>query len=224
MNYLAHGWRFINDPWFLVGTAIPDLLSVVDRSIRVRSKMAKPFTAGDDPHAAALARGVVQHHYDDRWFHETRAFAELSLGLTLTVRDALDRDAGFRPSFRGHILVELMLDAALIEEEPQRLDQYYAAFDRVDAKSVAATVSRMAGKDAGGLAIFVERFRTVRFLHDYLVDAKLWFRLNQVMRRVGLPALPPTFQGILSGVREAVYPRVAELLSGPSAVDSGDRT
>ena len=224
MNYLAHGWRFVDEPYFLLGTAVPDMLSVVDRSIRARSKMARLHVDDSDRALAQVARGVIQHHRDDAWFHQTRAFAELSLALTATVRDALDRDAGFRPSFLGHILVELMIDAALTEQDPGRLDRYYAAWATVDADTVARAVSAISGKDAARLATFVDRFCSVRFLQDYGEDAKLWFRLNQVMQRVGLPALPPTFQDILPEVRSLVYPRVAELLSEPKAIDSGDPT
>ena len=33
MNYFAHGVRFLEDPYFLAGTAVPDWLSVVDRRV-----------------------------------------------------------------------------------------------------------------------------------------------------------------------------------------------
>jgi hypothetical protein len=222
MNYLAHGWRFADQPYVLLGTAAPDLLSVVDRSIRVRSKMAQRFVVDADFPLAQVARGIIQHHADDAWFHQTRAFAELSLQLTCIVRDALEQDAGFRPSFLGHILVELLVDAALAEEDPRRLAHYYDALDSVDARAAADAVSKISGKDASALAFFIERFRGERFLRDYAEDAKLWFRLNQVMRRVRLPALPPTFPHILPRVRSLVYPRVAELLDEPAAIVSGD--
>src|SRR5687768_7726430 len=111
MNYFAHGRRYVHDAYFLSGTAVPDWLNVVDRRVRVRSKAAQQFVDDSDPQVAALARGIVQHHYDDQWFHQTRAFAELSLRFTLEIRELLQPDDGFRPSFLGHILVELLLDA-----------------------------------------------------------------------------------------------------------------
>src|SRR5262245_35641363 len=33
MNYLAHGWRFVEEPYLLAGTAAPDWMSVIDRKI-----------------------------------------------------------------------------------------------------------------------------------------------------------------------------------------------
>ena len=46
MNYFAHGHRFVDDPYFLAGTAVPDWLSVVDRKVRVRAAQrdASPTT------------------------------------------------------------------------------------------------------------------------------------------------------------------------------------
>src|ERR1041385_2901345 len=99
MNYLAHGWRFTQEPYFLAGTAVPDWLSVIDRKIRVRSRMAVEYVDDPDPLLAAVARGIVQHHADDAWFHATPAFNELNLKFAVQVRDALPGDEGFRPSF-----------------------------------------------------------------------------------------------------------------------------
>jgi hypothetical protein len=213
MNYFAHGRRYVQDAYFLAGTAVPDWLNVVDRRVRVRSKAAQPFIDDPDPKLAALARGIVQHHDDDQWFHQTRAFAELSLGFTLEIRELLKPDDGFRPSFLGHILVELLLDAALIEQDPKLLDQYYAAIDTVDPLIVTRAVVRMSGKEVN-LIPWIPRFSAERFLYDYLDDAKLLTRLNHVMRRVSLPGLPPTLQGFFGPARKAVRERQTELLTG----------
>ena len=72
---------------------------------------------------AAVAGGILQHLRDDARFHATRAFAETSLELTVRVRDALGGETGLRPAFLGHLLVELLLDAALIADDPGRLDR-----------------------------------------------------------------------------------------------------
>src|SRR5262245_57450005 len=125
MNYFAHGRAFVDDPYFLAGTAVPDWLNVVDRRVRVRSKHAAAHLDAADPRIARVAAGVLQHCQDDAWFHNTRAFAELSLSLCGMLRQRLPADEGFRPYFLGHILVEILLDAALIAEQPERLEAYY---------------------------------------------------------------------------------------------------
>jgi hypothetical protein len=213
MNYFAHGRPFIDDPYFLAGTAVPDWLSVVDRRLRVRPQQARLHLDSPDERTARVAGGILRHQDDDRWFHATRAFAELSLELCRMLRARLPGDEGFRPHFLGHILVEILLDASLIAAEPGRLDDYYAALDRLDAQSVEDAVGAIAERPAENLGTFIGLFSRERFLSDYLDDAKLLFRINQVMRRVGLPLLPPALAETLSAARALVSRRSHELLA-----------
>ena len=213
MNYFAHALEFLDDPYFVAGLAVPDWLSVVDRKVRVRRKLAAPLASSADPRRASIARGVIQHIDDDAWFHTTPAFGDLNLKFTVMVRDALADNEGFRPSFLGHILVELLLDAELIAARPERLERYYDALRALDPDTVAESVTAMATGDAGGLAVLIPRFIEERFLWDYLDDAKLWVRLNQVMRRVKLPLLPESFCEVLPDARRLVAERSTELLT-----------
>jgi hypothetical protein len=217
MNYFTHGRHYLSDPYFLAGTSVPDWLSVVNRKSRARSKLAKPWIDHEDPVLSAVARGIVQHHHDDDWFHQTRAFAELSLYFTKEVRDRLPNDDGFRPSFLGHILVELLLDATLVEDDPRLLDAYYETMDALDAHAVATAVNQMVTQQTGMLAFFIPRFSAERFLYDYLDDGKLLFRLNNVMRRVKLPFLPDRLTEFFPEARRLVRERARELLAGETA-------
>jgi hypothetical protein len=213
MNYLAHGWRFTDDPYFLAGTAAPDWLSVMNRKIRLRSKTAAGFADGADRIVAAVARGVMQHHADDAWFHATLAFNELSLAFAVEIRDRLPGDEGFRPSFLGHILVELLLDRVLAEEEPGRLDDYYRGLAALDVQVLDAAINRLATQPGLDIAGLIPRFINERFLYDYLDDAKLLSRLNHVMRRVGLPQLPESLAELFPSMLERVRERSAMLLA-----------
>jgi len=213
MNYFAHGRHFIDDPYFLAGTAVPDWLNVVDRRVRVRSKQAKLHLEAPDPRAARVAAGIVQHCRDDDWFHQTRAFAELSLELCHNLRRELPADDGFRPHFVGHILVELLLDAVLIADDPQRLTAYYAAMESIEGDCVQQAVNDIAARPTHNLSTFIPLFSRERFLSDYAQDDKLLFRLNQVMRRVGLPLLPARIVELLAAARMKVSERRDELLA-----------
>ncbi|HPM84872.1 MAG TPA: hypothetical protein PLF81_29410 [Candidatus Anammoximicrobium sp.] len=215
MNYYAHARPFLDNPYFAAGTAVPDWLSVLDRKMRVSSKAAQTLAAHADGRVASLAAGIVQHHHDDGWFHQTRAFAELSLQLTAAVRQVLPQDDGFRPSFLGHILVEILLDASLIAAAPAQLDAYYEALNRVDPQLIGDAINQVATRPSGLWPVFIPQFRAERFLYDYLEDAKLLARLNRVMRRVQLQPLPDEFLNILPAARQAVGQRREELLNAP---------
>jgi hypothetical protein len=192
---------------------------VVDRRVRARSKGALSLVDDSDPRLAAIARGIVQHHADDAWFHQTPAFAELSWQFTAQIRDVLGRDDGLRPSFLGHILVELLLDAAIAEDQPGVLDAYYESLESVDAQLVQEVVNRVAAKSTPDLAKFIELFRQHRFLFDYAADDKLLYRLNQVMQRVRLAALPNELLNILPAMRASVRQRRRDLLDENSTQD-----
>lgn len=213
MNYFTHGRRFLDRPYFLAGTAIPDWLNVVNRRVRLRSRLVAPFLDSPNPIYRDLAAGVAQHHRDDDWFHRTRAFAELSLQFSLALRDGLPTDDGLRPSFLGHILVEILLDDCLATQSPAELQAYYSALATTDPVLIAEFVQQASGKSVPHLAEFIPRFIEARFLCDYADNAKLLFRLNQVMSRVGLARIPDAMLGLLPQMRSAVSDRKHELLN-----------
>jgi hypothetical protein len=214
MNYFAHALPFLDRPYFVAGTVALDWLAAADRSVRLRSKHAEAFLDDADPHVADMAAGVLQHLRDDAQFHATRAFAETSLGLTAQLRDALGGETGLRPAFLGHLLLELLLDAALVADDPGRLVEYCRVLEAVDARQVEAAVNRMAPRPTERLAAFIELFRRERILWDYLEDGKLMVRLNQIMRRVGLERLPDDFAAVLPAARAVVTERKGLLLEG----------
>jgi hypothetical protein len=214
LNYFAHALPFLDNPYFVAGTGVPDWLSVADRETRVRMKQAVPLATDPDPIMAAVAGGVAQHIRDDLRFHATRAFAETSLELAAAARGVLGPDSGFRSSFIGHLLVELLLDASLIAEQPEKLDAYYRRLDAVDSQIVQVAVNRIAAKPTDRLAGFIVLFRRERILWDYSDDARLMWRMNQVMGRVGFEPLPERFGEVLPPAREMVARRRAGLLEG----------
>lgn len=222
MNYFAHGRLYVDHPYLMAGTAVPDWLNVIARRTKIRSKRAALFLEHRDQRIVALATGILCHLRDDDWFHRTRAFAELSWSFTAAIRDRLAPDAGFRPSFLGHILVELLLDAELIARHPGQLEQYYSSCEQLDPQLVDWAINQIAPRPVPRLAELIPRFSAERFLYDYRSDAKLLYRLNAVMRRVGLAELPLELSQWFPAARQEVRRRLPALLS-PSPT-SGETT
>jgi hypothetical protein len=310
MNYFAHGVAFLDRPYLMAGTAVPDWLMVADRRLRIRPRQVEAWlkqartkdSRRPEPSRdvfTELVQGIGQHLADDRRFHANPAFLELSYRLSRDVAELLDgphpsappsgtlpekavdpagrtavgwgalgraaigketggwgylgmtasdRATGGRetdgigaagregigmgadlPSdapggyaaFVGHLLLEVLLDAALIEENPIRLEQYYQRLDQVDVQLVQEAVNRMTPRQTLRLAPMIAEFRRLRVLWDYLEDRKLLDRVNQVMRRVRLPELPEAFSDLLPKARQAVASRKQQLLEGiPSRMDS----
>lgn len=220
MNFFSHGYRYVDQPYFLAGTAVPDWLSYLNRRIRARRKYAEVFVDDVDPQIAAVAQGIVQHHVDDDRFHRSRVFTEMSLDFAVRLRDELPEDESMRPSFLGHILVELLLDSHLHQSMPGRLEAYYQALDSVNPEVVQSAVNRItaAAKTKNPIprvekmARLIPRFSAEKFLFDYCDSEKLLVRLNQVMRRVGLGEIPAAVLPFFEIARVEVHERMDELL------------
>jgi len=216
MNYLAHGFRHLHCPYFLAGTAVPDWLSVIDRRVRVRGPAAEARLSSRESTTCQIAAGIIQHLADDQWFHQTRVFAETSMQFAVQLRDQLPGDEGFRPSFLGHILVEILMDATLMSRDILIADEYYASLGQVSPTKVQEVVNGIARVPTDQLAPWISRFLEVRFLYDYLDDDKLLFRLEQVMKRVGLPPLGNHLAVWLPTARAVVADRCDQLLTQPT--------
>jgi hypothetical protein len=211
MNYFSHAIRFLDRPVFAVSTGLPDMLSVADRKVRLRSRRMEPFRETASPFDAEVAAGALQHLEDDAWFHKTRLFRE-----TIGVGD------GMRCSFLGHIVTELQLDGVLAERYPALLDQYYELMGEADAVAIQDCVNRMAAKQTERLAILIPKFHQEQFLRDYAEPARLRFRLNQVMLRVRLDQLPEVLEEALAESWRIVESR-AEALLPPEHFEFPDR-
>jgi hypothetical protein len=215
LNYFAHALRFLDaDPHFIAGTAVPDWMSVADRPVRVRAKLAEALlTMPLEPAMEHVARGALQHLHDDGWFHATPAFHEVTTALALRFRQALGPEHPLPCGFLGHIVCELLLDAALIERHPDELARYYEQLTRVDAVLIEDTVNRMARGRTERLKLLIPLFQADQFLYDYTDDARLLARLNRVLRRVRLDEqLPTDALAVIAHARVLVRERCDDLL------------
>jgi len=212
MNYFAHGLAHLDRPYFLAGTALPDWLSVVDRKLRLRTKSLTPQLESSELAQRELAAGALRHLEDDAWFHSTRGFAEVTAELTELFRQRLNGGDGFWCGFLGHVVTELLIDAALEERYPDRLERYYAMLSEVDPRFVEHAVEQWTGQRPQMLATFVELFVSHAFLRDYADDERLLVRLNQVLRRVKLTPLPDATAEWIGIARSCVRERLDDLL------------
>jgi hypothetical protein len=215
VNYLAHAYQHLHDPYFAAGTALPDWMSIIDRKNRARRQFAEPIAEHPNPFIASFARGCIQHHDDDRWFHQTEVFVMLSTAFAVELRDLLDPGLGHQAGFVGHITVELLLDSAIGEREPQALDDYYRTLQSLNAELVEQAANEICKSPVTRLARLLPRFVDARFLADYQDDELLRGRLNGVMQRIGLPQLPPPVTGWLASARLSVRQSADALLTPP---------
>ncbi|MFM7057262.1 MAG: hypothetical protein ACKO2P_10110 [Planctomycetota bacterium] len=201
MNYLAHGYRFLESPLRLAGTALPDCLSVVDRRVRLRGRRIRELLDQLSAEEREVAEGVLQHLRDDDLFHACPTFLMLESELTGRFRRVLTDRFDHRPPFLGHIVTELLLDAVIAEEHPGVLEGWYRSMESVSGEWIQTVVNRLATQSTLGLPTFLGKFLNARVLFDYLDDERLLVRLNQVLRRVTLPEIDGECLSVLSTAR-----------------------
>lgn len=223
MNYLSHGYRFLDDPWFLAGTAVPDWLSVVNRRMRARVRLVEPIVKSTTSETTQqLGRGILQHHHDDGVFHTCDTFMMLEAKAAAKFRRIMPDRFDHRPGFLGHVVVELLLDTVVEERNPGSLALYYKALASIDSESLQQKVNSMATRTSDKLGWFIQKFHEERFLEDYSSDGGLLLRLNQVMKRVKLPVLPKETLQLFCELRPIVRDNASGMLDAvESAFDSG---
>lgn len=209
MNYLAHSLAAVFDDddlavWRVAGTSLPDWLRVIDKRARLRPEVLELANVDDDRHRA-LRDGAQRHHDDDLRFHTLDAFETENHAVTLELRA---RDPNCRASTLGHVMVELLLDAALMERHPTLLARYYAAVDAIDEGVVAAFVRSACARPVEHAEIFLDRFRRARFLGAYADDDGLLDCLRGVWKRAGLGAIDVAVRDVIRDAR----PRVRALV------------
>ena len=212
MNCFTHALPHLDDPYYAVGVCLPDWLSACDRKCRAREKNALMFADDKDPIVAKTAKGVVQHHQDDDWFHKTPAFNELMLNFGMELKEVFGKERTMRPAFIGHVLVELFLDAYLHAQNPGKLDYFYDQVKTVDRESIQQALNRFATRPTEKLAAEIERFARVKYLYDYETDKGTIFRINKVFRALKLELIGDEVFEWMPGARQRVYDRASELL------------
>ena len=212
MNYLAHGFRFLDSPLMVAGTAVPDWLSVVDRRVRVRSRRIHQQLDLLNADLRTIAEGMLQHLHDDDLFHRSVRFVMLESELSLRFRRIMPDRFDHRPALLGHIVIELLLDDFIAQQMPEVLSDYYAALSQVSPLQIQKAVNAVATRKTDHLAGFVKQFRTMQFLYDYADDNRLLGRLNQVMKRVTLPPLEADCLPVLREARQLLTQHGEELL------------
>jgi hypothetical protein len=208
----------MDDAYFAVGCCLPDWLSACDRKCRAREKNAVKFVDDSDPIVAATARGVVQHHQDDDWFHRTPIFNRLILKFAVELKELYGNERSMRPSLIAHIMVEVFLDAYLNAKFPGKLDLFYQLVGTVDGEKIQSAINLFATRPTDKLADEVRRFVEARYLFDYDTNEGARYRINRVLKAVKLDQMDDRVFDWMPSARERVYENAEELLVNLPAI------
>jgi hypothetical protein len=121
-----------------------------------------------------------------------------------------------RASFYAHILLEMLLDAWILETRPGSAEAFADAVLSLDRETLVAEVAMVAPRPAPRLLDIVTRFESPATLAGYGDDREVTRRLGIMGNRVRQPDLPAGFEAIVAQARTLVAARAADLLAHPS--------
>ena len=197
MNFLAHhviAARFLTPtaplPPYVVGSALPDLLPLAARRVRLRPALVEhqPETNAE---GKALRAGVLVHLATDTAFHKTRAFAEAQAEVGRILAQTPFDGIRVRRFFVAHVLTELALDAVLLRRDPTVADDFYAAFAAADYAQVTGWTGDAVGQRLPDLPAVLARFAGSGYLYQYGEDEGVATGLSRLCAR----ARQDTFEG-----------------------------
>lgn len=197
MNFLAHhvlATRILSPadplPMYVVGSALPDLLPLAARHIRLRPALIErqPAPTAEE---AALRAGVLVHLATDAAFHKTPAFAAAQAEVGHILDRAAFEGIRVRRFFVAHVLTELALDAVLLRRDSTVANDFYTTFAAADRAGVTRWMETAAGQPLPDLTAVLTRFARSRYLYQYGEDEGVATGLSRLCTR----ARQDTFEG-----------------------------
>lgn len=184
MNFLSHYYftQHKNDPYFSMGSILPDLLRNYNGSWKIKpEKEVAKFSV--NPHFNSLLKGWSLHLDVDNQFHNSTSFLQESSALRKRLFPVFTR-LPIRPFFLAHVGYELMLDSLLIQNKLVNTDDFYREIEDCDP-TVILDFLRTAGiKDPSGFTSFLDSFIESRYLESYSESKSIVYALDRIGRRV----------------------------------------
>lgn len=189
MNYFSHYFfdRIPGNHYYNTGLVLPDFARAAEGAKRININLE--FDPDNQPEFYNLNRGSKQHYQRDAGFHNSEFFTQNSKLLGELFNTYNFPKENQRMWFIEHILLELLLDRALIRRHRDVLDDFYYSLRRSRLKTVVEFLA-YSGKDGSkGFSVFWERFLDAEYLQYYLVDEKFIYSLNRIFQRAKQPEL-----------------------------------
>lgn len=171
MNFLSHYFHELpcDDPYFICGVILPDILSNFSKRIghKIRVSPNKILTV-DNNEIMSIGKGVQQHYFVDRFFHESDYF-KINTAIIDEKIHELNFDAIERRQFAfSHVFLEMMMDRCLLIQDNSIADSMYAQLDKVNLKMLQEFLNTNSNylEHAATINHF-DQFRKLKFIYHY---------------------------------------------------------
>ena len=186
MNFISHYFldKELDDSFFFVGISTPDLLSVFDRSIRLKENRLPLLMEKEAlPAEVSFYHGVLRHFEVDALFHSSAFFHEETGRISQLLRATFPGFGFHRLFFVSHVLFELLLDKILIDQDPNLLPEYFRHFEQQPAQ-VAQLTQWITRTEIPGYDNYFEKFVQRKHLYLYSDWKYVIYVLKRILQRV----------------------------------------
>lgn len=223
MNFLSHFYftQHQNDPYFSIGSILPDLLRNYDGSWKIKpEKEVEKFAR--NPYFASLLKGWILHIHVDKIFHSSSSFLRETSILRKKLVPIFTR-LPIRPFFLAHVGYELILDSLLIQNRLVSTDDFYEEIGACDPSLIQDFLINAGITDPSEFLKFLDSFIESRYLKSYSESKNIVYALDRIGRRVWhekfnedeieesilvfrdlKESLNPTFINVFEQIRESI--------------------
>ena len=187
MNFISHYFldKELDDSLFFVGMSTPDLLSVFDRSVRLRESRLPLLMENEVPPGhISFYNGVLRHFEVDALFHSSAFFEEETSRISRLMRDTFPGYGFHRLFFVSHVLFELLLDKILIDQHPDLLPDYFQHFEAQKPEDVAQLTQWVTRAEIPGYENYYQKFVQRKHLYLYSDWKYVIYVLKRILQRV----------------------------------------
>jgi hypothetical protein len=203
MNFLTHYYcdRKKEEPYYNLGLAIPDLMSMFKRGWKINNKFNKHSLSAD---FLSIADGITQHLQADSYFHQSDFFLRYTSRIKQLMLDNEIKYRGTHYLFLSHLLLEICIDRVIVINLPHVVKDFYADMSGIQQNTVNDFFKEIEVVIPEGFFIFYERFVREKFLYAYDDIEKVIFMYNRILTRINMTVIDPEEYEKLSNVIKSI--------------------
>jgi hypothetical protein len=219
MNFISHFYleRGRKESLFFIGVSTPDLVSVFDRSVRIKAHLLPPAEAGLSPAQQHFREGVMRHLIADQHFHSSPFFAQEVARLSEQFRACLPPGTVARSFFVAHVLFELMLDRVLLQADERLASEFYRHLEAHPPSELVGLTEWLTQTPMPAYGGFLQKFVRRKSLYGYLRWQDLIYVLRRILGGVGIRDCAylhsPSFLALLRAYEADLGSRYSQELS-----------
>ncbi len=183
MNFISHFYCHQTDsPYHNFGLHFPDFLGIVNREYKLTQ-----FLTDYQGNCEEFLIGIKNHIRADEIWHSHIYFKEKTEQIKKVLADFEMLEKPYRPFFMTHVMLEILLDRAIILNEQQVAINMYQSLEKCDLNFLKALFVDEKSNDKFNR--FFHEFLKNRYTLTYADNEMFIYALNRLFSRVNHPAI-----------------------------------